>query len=729
MLLDYVFISPDIFNEITNVSIGDYHNNFSDHLPIDIDLRIRVSSIRSESKASVGSSSSILWNKLSQSDLACYRSSMEIALDHVEIPPSVLHGQCLCDNNLHKYDIELYFNQIVNAIHQADATLPKSVFRALKPFWSSELSLLKQQSYTHHKNWISGGKPTSGLLHTNYVESRANYRRMLRHEKRKNVEVSNAKLYDSLVDKDSIKFWKLWNSLSQSRDPLPPQIDGFTRENDITNQFANVFSGIYKNNDAVSHASLKSEFDSIFPTYYASHIFDNISQYYFSWQDMIDMTKKLKAGKAYVGFVKAEHILHGSPQLLIHLHILFNAMLQHSFIPSTLLRGNITPLVKDRDGVLSDSANYRAITLSSLFIQMYEMLQKAKFGYFLPRSDLQFGFKPRISTNHAIYSLKTTVNHFITGGSRVFLAFLDCSKAFDRISHWGLFIKLIKQNVPLCFLLSVMFLYLNMSCSVKWKTEMSESFEIPTGTKQGGILSPDFFAMYIHDLIDLLKASGFGCHVIRIFIACLFFADDIVLLSPSRRGLQSLLDICVAYCKKYCLDFNVKKSKIMVVGKNLSDTVNPILLGDAPLDFVSQYKYLGVTVQAGRELTFSVVDVLRSFHRAANSILRSQVKPHNTILMKLLYTNCVPIITYACAVREFSASDMRRCHVAVNNAIRFIFSFGTWQSIRHIRIEHGYKSIYEIFSIAKTKFLVTAKASYNTIVSHLASTINEQSVE
>ena len=169
--------------------------------------------------------------------------------------------------------------------------------------------------------------------------------------------------------------------------------------------------------------------------------------------------------------------------------------------------------------------------------------------------------------------------------------------------------------------------------------------------------------------------------MIQIFIACLFFADDIVLLSPSRHGLQSLLNICVAYCKKYCLDFNVKKSKIMVVGKKFSDTVHPILLGDAPLDFVSQYKYLGVLIQTGRELSFSVVDVLRSFHSAANSILRSHVKPHTTILMKLLYTNCVPVITYACAVREFSASDMGRCHVAVNNAIRHVFSFGTWQSI------------------------------------------------
>ena len=110
------------------------------------------------------------------------------------------------------------------------------------------------------------------------------------------------------------------------------------------------------------------------------------------------------------------------------------------------MRGNISPLVKDRDGNVCDSGNYRAITLSSIFIQMYELLEKSKFGYFFPQSDFQFGFKPGVSISHAIFCLKETVDHFTKKGSRVFLSFLDCSKAFDRISHWGLFIKLIRQQ-------------------------------------------------------------------------------------------------------------------------------------------------------------------------------------------------------------------------------------------------------------------------------------------
>ena len=162
----------------------------------------------------------------------------------------------------------------------------------------------------------------------------------------------------------------------------------------------------------------------------------------------------------------------------------------------------------------------------------------------------------------------------------------------------------------------------------------------------------------------------------------------------------------------------------MIVGKtHPTDEICPLVLKGLPLGFVTEYKYLGVVLCGGKALSFSPVSTVRSFHRAANSILCSHVKPDNAILMKLLYSNCVPIITYACAVREFSSSDMYRCHVAVNNAIRRIFSFRVWQSVRELRISHGFKSVYELFSAAKSKFLANAASSTNPIVSHLSTVL------
>ena len=161
----------------------------------------------------------------------------------------------------------------------------------------------------------------------------------------------------------------------------------------------------------------------------------------------------------------------------------------------------------------------------------------------------------------------------------------------------------------------------------------------------------------------------------------------------------------------------------MIVSNNHVDysLFRPLHLGGSTLEFVFEYKYLGVVISSQKGLCFPATATIRSFYRAANSVLNCRVKPDQQVLMKLLYSNCVPIITYACAVKEYSAADMHRCHVAVNNAIRKIFSYAVWQSIRYLRISCGFQSIYELFEKAKRKFLSRAAQSSNAVVRQLAS--------
>ena len=74
--------------------------------------------------------------------------------------------------------------------------------------------------------------------------------------------------------------------MSRSNEPLPPQIDGFNTDVDFSDRFANVFPDIYKVNDSSFHDGLRHEFESIFPAYYATHPLDDISRFYFTWQDI-----------------------------------------------------------------------------------------------------------------------------------------------------------------------------------------------------------------------------------------------------------------------------------------------------------------------------------------------------------------------------------------------------------------------------------------------------------
>jgi hypothetical protein len=64
------------------------------------------------------------------------------------------------------------------------------------------------------------------------------------------------------------------------------------------------------------------------------------------------------------------------------------------------------------------------------------------------RDQNQFGFKKAVGCSHAIYSARCAVNHYVTAGSTVNLCALDVSKAFDKISHQGLFTKLMDRLMP-----------------------------------------------------------------------------------------------------------------------------------------------------------------------------------------------------------------------------------------------------------------------------------------
>ena len=106
-----------------------------------------------------------------------------------------------------------------------------------------------------------------------------------------------------------------------------------------------------------------------------------------------------------------------------------------------------------------------------------------------------------------------------------------------------------------------MYWYLNMASFVKWESETSRSFDVPLGIKQGGINSPDFFSLYMDDLVKILRSKKIGCHMYLLFVAAILFADDICLIAPSRSTLQNLIDTCSSYCRRFCLNFNPKSQR------------------------------------------------------------------------------------------------------------------------------------------------------------------------
>ena len=79
---------------------------------------------------------------------------------------------------------------------------------------------------------------------------------------------------------------------------------------------------------------------------------------------------------------------------------------------------------------------------------------------------------------------------------------------------------------------------------IKWGQPTSDYFTISNGVKQGGILPPRLFAVYVDDLSKQLSDARSGCFIEHQCINIVMYAHDICLLAPSALGLLKLLDAC-----------------------------------------------------------------------------------------------------------------------------------------------------------------------------------------
>ena len=137
------------------------------------------------------------------------------------------------------------------------------------------------------------------------------------------------------------------------------------------------------------------------------------------------------------------------------------------------------------------------------------------------------------------------------------------------------------------------------------------------------------------------------------------------------------------------------------------------------IEYVTSINYLGVSIVSDRGFCFSAANDLRNFYRASNSILSALQKPSEEVLMKLLSTNCIPVISYASGIKQYSAQEMRDCNTAINDAIRRIFTFNRWESVRSLRESFGMNSIYDTFARAAAKFSSSLPTHHNSILRHL----------
>ena len=264
--------------------------------------------------------------------------------------------------------------------------------------------------------------------------------------------------------------------------------------------------------------------------------------------------------------------------------------------PKNFMEAIIFPLYKKGD--LAIVSNFRGISFLTAFYKIYTQLIHFRMQIFACKENLlhesQAGFRRGYSTCDNIFILSSIIEDSIRKPcGKVFAFFIDFSAAFDTVNRNSLILKLamLGYSTKCCDAIKQIY---NVTKAKVWTSEgYTESFETKAGVRQGCLLSPLLFTLYINDLIECVDEGGFCFD--GVWIRMLLYADDIVFLASDPKVLQNMIDKLYKYCVLWDLKVNLSKSKIMVfrkagrISKNLSWTY-----GDQQIDIVPTYKYLGI---------------------------------------------------------------------------------------------------------------------------------------
>ena len=340
------------------------------------------------------------------------------------------------------------------------------------------------------------------------------------------------------------------------------------------------------------------------------------------------------------------------PYIINILCTVFNKILVSGIYPTIWSESVLVPIHKK--GSIKEPSNYRGICLSSSLGKLFCIIIHNRIKQFIKNNNLsnsyQIGFRESYRTSDHMMVLKSLIDKFIKKGKHLYVCFIDFQKCFDTVWRTGMLYKLISCNITgLCFNL-IKNMYENTEICIKNGNVFSDKFVANVGVKQGCVLSPTLFKLYVDDLPSIFDINK--CEPPALFhkyINCLLFADDLILLSESKTGLQNSLNLLKNYCDKWHLYVNIQKTNIIVFNKSGKIIKNcNFTFGDKNISIVKNYVYLGILFDASGSYK-SAVKLLREKGDKVIYKIRNMIGHHSLDVktnLKLFNSLVKPILLY-----------------------------------------------------------------------------------
>ena len=263
---------------------------------------------------------------------------------------------------------------------------------------------------------------------------------------------------------------------------------------------------------------------------------------------------------------------------------------------------------------------------------------------------------------------KEVCSYYTSRNTDVFVCLLDASKAFDRVHYGKLFELLRKRNLPPLIRRLLLDMYTRQRVQAVWNGSKSEIFNVENGVKQGGIISPILFCVYIDELLNRINTSGLGCHIGHKSFSGLGYADDVTIITPSVRSLQLLLNICEDFGIEYNVLFNAKKTICMRIGSEGIAPKREVTLSGNVLKWHRKVKHLGNIVTSDLN-DFEDIEFKKCVFRSQVNKLNEKFSTmHATLKANLFHAYCCSF--YGCQTWDLDSRDARSLNTEWNKAVR-----------------------------------------------------------
>lgn len=671
--LDHIVGREHAHVKVNNINVM---NNIigSDHLPIvcSIEISSMESSVSNpiynECELNEYNESFINWQALTYNEFMNINELVCFKLSSLSEKPVLQCCTIGCHQHDHLKEIDYIYQSICIALADSTETYKQKCIETDKfkviPGWNREVKSFHNIARTTFLKWVATGKNRNTQEFADMVQSRSNFKKALKQCKQNENNERCKSIINAFHLKNKNKFWKEVQH-KKGKEKTTNIIDGQSDPNDIIG----IFTDLYLSQNDQANLDEMEGFMNKFKGLWNNSRKMNIVMSNVSLKRAID---RLNDGVGHDG-IHSQFLVNASDHVLSLLSHFFNVCFSHCYLPSDLLKGTISPVVKDKKGNTTLSSNFRPVMQSSCLLKIFEIHLLDILEEKVNLNCKQFGFRSGVSTTDACLILKELMYEYSHKKDSGIITFIDLSKAFDCVNHVLLGHKLLDKGVPVDVVFIVMHYLRNQMASVKWKGQQGSFHFIERGVRQGGILSPFLFKLYIDSILQVLSDMNNGCRLGLSNINVLAYADDIALVAHKKEDMDRIYVTFKSELENHDLIINKSKSKCMLFRrKGRATPANTIQLDNDTLDIVTSFKYLGHIISSSLHDNEDIDFRLRSFYASFNSVLRNFKQVDKKTLLFLYNSYCKP--DYGTPLwnhtKTFPSCSFKTFSLAINKAMK-----------------------------------------------------------